>query len=296
MRVFVVCLFITTAAAAAEPAPRELSVEGDGVTLHTVVYSDGPAGEAVIVIHGGPGLSHDYLLPLSRVAEPGLAVVFYDQRGTGGSTRPRDRDYSIAAHVADLEAVRAAVGAERVHVLGHSWGTLVAIAYAVAHPRVTASVMLVGMGAPTAAADRRTFGAAFGPRKAKLIREGAISGVKPADCSQVFDYVLPVHFADPHHPGARALAGTYTCDVGRATNSAAGEWDVRSDLAGLQAPLLLVDGDADANVKGLDETWALVSRRGAIRAVLRDCGHFPFIECPTPFFGVISRFLGQFKY
>jgi proline iminopeptidase len=289
-------LLLLAGRAGAEPG-RDLDVRAGDAFLHVHAVGPDDASQTIVVIHGGPGLAHDYLLGLARLAGPDRRVVFYDQRGTGASPRPFSRDYSLDAHVADLDAVRRAIAAHKVSLLGHSWGTVVALAYAAAHPEAVASVMLVGMGAPTDAEDRRSFGAGFAARKAALIKAGIVPRSRPArqgdDCMPAFAAVLPVHFADARHPGARHLAGTYHCDVGRATLAAASGWDFRNDLQELTSPLLLVIGDADANYAGLQDTAHLVNPDVLIQAELASCGHFPWIECPQPFFAVVDRFLTQ---
>jgi len=274
---------------------RELSVASGEVTLRARVIGSDAAESAIVVVNGGPGLDQTYLLPLAWLAAADRRVVFYDQRGAGGSTRPPSGDYGLAAQVADLDAVRRSVGADRILLVGHSWGTVVALAYAAAHPDAVAALVLVGMGAPTAAEDRRSFGARFGARKAALVKAGVVKAARPAargdDCMPAFDAILPVHFADAHHPGARSLPGSYHCEVGHATVAAAGEWDFRSLLAALPVPLLIVIGDADANYPGARDTGRLVSPERLAWGELRGCGHFPWIECPQPFFATVLQFL-----
>jgi proline iminopeptidase len=290
-------LALAVAAPARADDGRELEVHTGDATLHVRVVGPDHARRTLIVIHGGPGLTYDYLLPLGRLAGADRRVVFYDQRGSGRSLRPLSRDYGLVAQVSDLDAVRRAIGAQKVELLGHSWGTVVALAYAFASPDHLEAVMLVGMGAPTDEEDRRSFGAGFGPRKAALIRAGIVPRTRPPprgdDCMPAFAAILPVHFADARHPGARQLPGSYHCDVGRATLAAAAGWDFRSDLPQLAVPLLLVIGDADANFDGLKETASLVAPDLLVRAELADCGHFPWIECPAPFYAVLDRFLTQ---
>lgn len=292
-------LFVCASAVAAPAAAqmRDLQVSAGEVTLRARVVGSDDAATTIVVVHGGPGLDESYLWPLAWLAAPDRRVVFYDQRGAGGSTRPASGDYGLAAQVADLDAVRREIGAERVHVVAHSWGTVVALAYAEAHPDAVASLILVGMGAPTAAEDNRSFGARFGARKQELIKAGLVPATRPAtkgeDCMPAFDAILPAHFADARHPGARRLAGTYHCEVGRATTAAAGNWDFRSLLGGLQVPVLMVIGDADANYPGAVVTARLVPRAELAWGELRACGHFPWIECPQPFFATVIRFLTQ---
>jgi proline iminopeptidase len=290
MRRFVYLVLLVCMGAA--PDPVDVPVTSGDVTISAHLV--GARGQdTIVVIPGGPGLSYEYLLPLAELASARQSVVFYDPRGVGGSTRPTDGNYSLAAQADDIEAIRTTIGAPRIHLLGHSWGTVIALAYAAVHPNRVASVVLVGMGPPTEESDRRAFGAAFAARKEKLMKAGFIPHEHPADCARAFDAILPAHFADPQHPAARSLPGTYRCDTGHLTRQAAGEWDFRRDLEQLAEPILLVTGDADVNRAGLEETWKLVEPNGGLRVVLGDCGHFPFIECPGSFFPAVRRFLAQ---
>jgi proline iminopeptidase len=287
------CLLWASLAAAQD---RDLEVASGDTTLHVHEVGDPKAPQVLIAIHGGPGLASDYLAPLARLAGPGRRVVFYDQRGSGASPRSPSRDYTLATQVADLDAVRTAVGAERVILVGHSWGTVIALAYAFENaPLYVSKVVLIGMGAPTAAEDRRSFGVAFGARRDKLVRAGLIPRARPAptgdDCIDAFNATLPAFFADAHHPGAKRLAGSYHCDVTHAALRGAGEWDFRHDLENLNVPILLVIGDADANLAGCQMTRALLPADKAILGLLRECGHFPWIECPEGFYGMMRRFL-----
>lgn len=84
----------------------------------------------LLVLHGGPGIPHDYLEPLVEVADE-RPVVFYDQLGCGRSDRPDDPSlWQIGRFVAEVSQVREALGLVRVHILGHSWGTILAADYA----------------------------------------------------------------------------------------------------------------------------------------------------------------------
>jgi proline iminopeptidase len=106
----------------------------------------GPKG-TVLTLHGGPGASHDYLSPFADLAARGYRVVFYDQLGCGRSDRARtDAEYSVARDVEDLDELRQALGLGRVHLLGSSYGGLLAIAYALEHPdHLTSLVSVSGL-------------------------------------------------------------------------------------------------------------------------------------------------------
>ncbi|MGD0249894.1 MAG: proline iminopeptidase-family hydrolase [Thermoplasmata archaeon] len=97
------------------------------------VGDPGPAG-TVVVLHGGPGATHDYLLPFIDLAPLGYRVVFYDQIGCGRSDLVRDpQEYTVERDVADLEELRRALHLGRIHLVGSSYGGMLAIAYALAH-------------------------------------------------------------------------------------------------------------------------------------------------------------------
>ncbi len=128
-------------------------VQTDGAQLS--VRDSGGDGEPIVFLSGGPGMP-DYLEEIAKLV-PGRRVVTYDQRGTGGST-VTDGDYSTDAHVADLEQLREHLGAEHLHLFGHSWGGMLAQLYATAHVGSVASLFLCsptpGVGADWVAMER----------------------------------------------------------------------------------------------------------------------------------------------
>lgn len=104
------------------------------------VGEPGPSG-TLLTLHGGPGATHDYLLPFADMAARGFRVIFYDQLGCGKSELAREEaEYSVERDVEDLEEFRTALGIQRVHLLGSSYGGLLAIAYALAHPEAVISL------------------------------------------------------------------------------------------------------------------------------------------------------------
>src|SRR3712207_366629 len=104
-----------------------------------------PGRFPLLVLHGGPGGSHNGLEPLGALAQSGRPVVFYDQLGGGNSDRPDDPMlWNIDLFVEEVGAVRRELGLERVHVLGHSWGAMLALSYALRQPSGLLSLVLVG--------------------------------------------------------------------------------------------------------------------------------------------------------
>src|SRR3989449_5581395 len=118
---------------AAEPTqPVAATVELEGVRLFPRRAGDGPP---VVVLHGGPGAHHDYLLPQYDLLARGRTLLYYDQRGGGRSPVGRDTPVGWREHVADLEALRRHWSIDRLTLLGYSWGGLLAVLYWLEDPQ-----------------------------------------------------------------------------------------------------------------------------------------------------------------
>lgn len=113
-------------------------------TLFYRSFGETAAGHApVVCLHGGPGRSHDTLLPLARLAESGRQVILYDQLGCGRSSRPSNPElWGFDLALREIATLRAYFGFERIHLLGHSWGGMVAQEYAVTQPAGLISMVI----------------------------------------------------------------------------------------------------------------------------------------------------------
>lgn len=125
------------------PAPtRELFVPVAGGRLYVRINGDlGGPRPPIVLLHGGPGGTHAYLLDALALAKD-RAVILYDQLGAGRSDRPADPVRPVSAFVDEPEAIRAALGVTRWHLLGHSWGGTVALEYGARRPPALASLIL----------------------------------------------------------------------------------------------------------------------------------------------------------
>ena len=92
------------------------------------------SGPPTVVLHGGPGAHHDYLLPGFDALARGRELIYYDQRGGGQSPVSRETPVGWREHVADLEELRRQWGLERLTLAGYSWGGLLALLYATEFP------------------------------------------------------------------------------------------------------------------------------------------------------------------
>jgi proline iminopeptidase len=114
-------------------SPHEGFLEVPGGRVWYRIAGTG-AGTPLVLLHGGPGVTSHYMNPLAALGDE-RPVIFYDQLGSGRSTRTTDSTrWTIAHFVAELDSVRRALGLREVHLLGHSWGTMLATQYVLAHP------------------------------------------------------------------------------------------------------------------------------------------------------------------
>lgn len=157
------------------------------------------AGDTVLVLHGGWGADHSYLLDALRPLGDAHRLVLYDQRGSLRSPAP-DSTITLARLVADLESLRQEIGVDRVTLMAHSMGNHLAYAYLAAHPEHVRGLVLVGAVLPTAfsmegpgaaflaavwpdadtTAVRATFAAAMPAVEARITRRMALEGIIPA--------------------------------------------------------------------------------------------------------------------
>ena len=113
----------------AQTADGYISVPGGRVWFRATGQG---AGIPLLVLHGGPGMPHDYLDPLSSLSDA-RAVVFYDQLGCGRADRPHDPSLWRADRFEEeLRVVRRTLGLDRVHIYGHSWGSMLAVEHCLA--------------------------------------------------------------------------------------------------------------------------------------------------------------------
>lgn len=120
---------------------------GEGCSLYVREYGDRSLPTRV-VLHGGWGAEHSYLLDAFVGLEQHFHLVFYDQRGSLRSWKCDTESISVARHVEDLEQLRLALGLERLDVIGHSMGAVLAGAYLRKYPERTGRLVMVSPGLP----------------------------------------------------------------------------------------------------------------------------------------------------
>jgi proline iminopeptidase len=254
-------------------------------------------GAPVVVLHGGPGAHHDYLLPGFDALAGGRELIYYDQRGGGRSPVPRDVDVGWTEHVADLEALRALWGLRRMTIAGYSWGGLLALLYALEHLERVDRLALISP-APAWRAARERFEERFGKRNLdpefqearKALRESGLRERDPdAYQRRIFELSVAPYFHDP------ALARDLTPFriTGRTQQevwSSLGDFDLRERLPLLRGiPSLILHGENDPIP--LEASRATAALIGATLHPVPRCGHVPYVEARDEFVRIVGEFL-----
>lgn len=254
-------------------------------------------GPEVVVLHGGPGAHHDYLLPgFDRLAH-GRTLIYYDQRGGGLSAVARDVPVGWREQVNDLEALRDVWGLEQLDLVGYSWGALLAMLYAVTYPARVASLALVSP-APAAKAERLGYEAALAARnstpallaeRAELQASGLRARDLPAYNQRLFELAVAGYFHNP----SRSRELTPFRITGRTQqevwNSLGDDFDIRPALERLTVRALVVHGDDDPIPLSTAQATAVALRAPLI--VLPACGHVPYVEAEEEFVAALDPFL-----
>jgi len=255
------------------------------------------SGPPVVVLHGGPGAHHDYLLPGFDRLATGRTLIYYDQRGGGRSPVTREVPVGWREQVADLDALRAAWGLERLTLAGYSWGGLLALLYALAHPGRAERLALVSC-APVWRDGRAAFERRFAERNAAPDLEAARravneSGLAQRDPEAYRRRRFALSVAGYFHDRERAADLTPFRVTGRTQDEvwrSLGDFDLRPRLPELgELPALVLHGDDDPIPLAAAET--LAAGLGAPLHVLPACGHVPYVEAAESFTRLLDAFL-----
>lgn len=275
-------------------------VQTNGAQLS--VRDSGGDGEPIVFLSGGPGMP-DYLDEIAKLV-PGRRVVTYDQRGTGGST-VTDGDYSTEAHVADLEQLRRHLGAEQLHLFGHSWGGMLAQLYATAHVGSVASLFLCsptpGVGAEWVAMEKdvmaysrkRSSSGAYALMGLRSLL-GRIPRLGQRSLEKMYAQVW-LNYQDPDSalPADRSLLegiGQQTTFATRAAAVSLPTDFLDSVLPRARFPFFVMFGENDIYGK---HTQLVVTRyRNATVELWPECGHLPWLDAPARFESQLTSFYG----
>ena len=286
------------------PAKEGFVDAGNGVKLYYRLVGTG--SEPVVLIHGGPGFTSDYLaddlMPMAR----NHSLFIYDQRGIGRSTLVSD-SAALAAqrYVEDLEAIRKHLGLQQLTLLGHSWGAAPAALYAMQYPQHVRRMILVGTIPAQQSALAKAFESMAAARDSATLRRmtelSRIRDANPADlaaCREYYQLWFTPFFAAGN--AASRMKGNVCAgspeslknkpNVGRFTWASLGNWDWNTSLSRVRVPTLIIQGELDPLPIQSAREWAAAMPNARLLA-LKGVGHFPYVETPELFFPAVNRFL-----
>lgn len=254
------------------------------------------AGPEVVVLHGGPGAHHDYLLPGFDLLARRRTLVYYDQRGGGRSPVAREVPVGWREQVADLEALRVLWGRDQLVLAGYSWGGLLALLYALEHPGRVERLALIST-APVWRGAREIFEQRFLERGASPViqqmrAELASSGLKERDPERYRRRAFELSVAGYFHDPDRVKDLTPFRITGRTQTEvweSLGDFDLRPRLPEIGVPAVVLHGDDDPIP--LEASRILAQGLAAPLHVLPDCGHVPYVEAPDRFVELLDPFL-----
>jgi proline iminopeptidase len=257
----------------------------------------------IIAVNGGPGLSHAYMMQNDLWARIGKNrfVVLYDQRGTGGSKRLQNGasqsaiSQTMDSQVADLDAVRQALGLTKFALLGDSYGGLVAMAYAAAHPEHVAKLMLSDSPGPSWHDIVHVLPDVFPDIEEENKQEAQKLGpeTEAAARSGLRNHFRMIFYSTQKRDAYMSHMGDLGFEpaVGEAVAKATADLDLTSKLAGFKFPTLVINGRYDMNVAPLT-AWRLAHAiPGAKLVFFEHSGHLPSYEEPEKYIEVLESFL-----
>lgn len=292
----------------ADVPAREGTIEVTGGKVwYRICGADRP-GVPLLVLHGGPGIPHDYLLPLAALADE-RPVVFYDQLGCGNSERPGDPSlWNVPRFVEELAQVRAALHLDRVHLYGHSWGTMLATDYLLTeHPEGVVSVTFAGpaLSAARWIADQHVWLLELPAATQEAVRRAEASGDFDAEDYQAAIaayYAQHVCRVDPWPDELqRALSpehmGTdvYLSMCGPSEFTLTGslrDYERADRLAEIRVPSLFLCGRYDEATPAATEYYHRCLP-GSEFAVIENASHLAWLEQPEAYLRVLREFLGR---
>jgi L-proline amide hydrolase len=274
------------------------------------VVGDGeePGKLPLLCLHGGPGGTHDYIEPLEGMAATGRRTIFYDQLGCGRSDLPDDESlWTVELFVDEVRAVREALGLERVHVFGNSWGGMLAMEYALTRPPGLASLVLASAPASIPQWVEET-----GRLRAQLPAEvrgvldrhevaGTTDDPEYTEAAMVFnrrhvcrvdpwpDCVLrSFGFIERHGVVYKTMNGPSEFHV----TGTMREWSIVDRLGEIDVPTLVVTGEHDEATPAINRTVA-EGIPGAESVILPDASHMAHVEQTEGYLRLLDGFLSR---
>lgn len=256
----------------------------------------------LLVLHGGPGASHHYLLPLTALAE-GRPVILYDQLDCGGAARPgRRENWTVARYVAEIDALRNALGLDRIITLGSSCGATWAAEYAISGaPGLLGSVLASPfLSASRWRADASRLRAALPAAVLAVLAAHEAAGTTASDAYHEADMVwIRRHVCrlDPFPDYVLQTFEQFNAELygymwGPSESQLTGvlkDYEAEARLAAIATPVLYTCGEFDEATPTSTAAFAAATP-AAEQVVFSGASHMPHAETPGRYSAVVERF------
>ncbi|MCB9364811.1 MAG: alpha/beta fold hydrolase [Flavobacteriales bacterium] len=285
---------------------KEITIEEETVDINGIKHyiKKIGSGEPIIVLHDGPGMFHDYLVPHFEKLANDYQIIFYDQRGCGKTEFPQDTSTITTANfVEDLEGIRNHLKIEKLILAGHSWGAALAISYGKKYPEHLNKLILIS----PAPATSEYFDQTFKNMQHKRTDEDTKELVKLMS-SKEFEQREPSAFLKAISIGDKVnLAKQETIDelykpmtftpanannlllVNSIMEKNFFDYDITKGIDVIDCPTLIIVGDMD-NVPFASNQILQESLNARIE-VLKPACHYPFFETPKEFNRAVKSFI-----
>jgi len=271
-----------------------------------VWFESAGEGTPLLLLHGGPGASSDYLKPLMVLANEGYQVVRYDQLGSYMSDKPDDISlWQVPRFVVEVETVRQALGFDSMHLLGQSWGSFLALEYALHHQRHLRGLVLASGAASTAecVAGMNSLRAQLPiETQALLEKYEAIGDTSNPEYLAAVDVLYHRHLCrlDPYpevfqESMARMAMPVYETMWGPNEFTCTGNlqsWDRTDRLGEIAVPTLITVGRYDEVTPSCAETMHR-GIKGSQLALFENSSHSAHLEEPEAYLSVLRSFLQE---
>ncbi|HEY1261927.1 MAG TPA: proline iminopeptidase-family hydrolase [Terriglobales bacterium] len=317
------CILLLLSASLAQTAKKVnvYTTQSGFVDSHgaLIYYTSMGQGPPLMIIHGGPGASHDYFLPYLLPLMRSNRLIFIDERGSGKSSKLEDpKQYTVANMVEDIETVRQALGLGKISLMGHSFGGVLVEAYAFKYQKNLSHLILASTFASTKELNEALarMKAAMDPKDRErleqleaegLFGKGGIwrQGRYPDEYATLAWGVGYFPYIYQNHPNPNSDPPTDNAsvawDVYREMWGSHGEFVVDGNLTEVEyvdklpqikVPTLIIVGDHDeSDPKMSEEMHAKIA--GSKLVILPKSGHMTFVDQPERFLGEIRQFVGK---
>jgi proline iminopeptidase len=258
----------------------------------------------VLCLHGGPGMPHNYLIPLADLVNFGYRVVFYDQLGVGKSEMPKNKYiFSIEYGVEEVEAFRKAMNLGKVNLFGSSYGGLLAIAYALKYQKNLRSLITAGglASVPLTVAEMQRMKSELEPKECSVLEKYESVGdfENPEYVRAVMEFYrkhicrLPVWPEEVQYTIDNVSRPVYGLMNGPNEFTIIGNmkyWDVTDKLHTIKVPTFVTGGRFDeVSTKVAESIHKNI--KGSKRSTFEKSSHLPFWEERDKYVKTVASFL-----